>query len=794
MFRLKTLRVKNFRGVINGPDLSFEEGGLFLCGDNGTGKSSYIDAIEKVLTGKCGTLEGVQGISWAKHAKHITCKSEPEIELIITDEKRDYSLSLNTDISTLPTNLQNYINSAKKSPFFLRRKVLLNFVNSLPNERYKTIEGFLKLDRYNQFEIDLKDIDEEIRKKIEYFTNEVKKIQHSIETTLEVTFHESINDNILITILNDKIQGLDLQKIVTLNEIDNLISQIDSELKQSHDNKDLQSINFISSIIDEFPGLNSLIEIINDYLINYNQLSLKERELKGHFYSSILENGLKWIQEDSLIRCPLCDNEINPKEVVLFVNQRLSENKAFLELQNEVNASKLNLTTQFPLFLEPIDSIQNKWVELWGHPPSKSLVKIHLILQKIGENIKTFSSSEELKEYAQTLSEINIDDSFEECKNFIEIKKRDFDGYKRYQKLFELKSLIIFVQTQYPQYLSIFSEYSRLLKVKDQISIAINLAKQGRKIAVQKFIDSIGNLANSFFQVIHPDEFIGKPQLKISDRGMGSIELQSSFYNNLCDPRGYYSEGHLDSLGLCLFLAIRRLHKQKNPEFSLLILDDVLHSIDGQHRLATAQLILNEYKDHQIIISTHDRLWFEHLTRIGTHKKIKKYRISAWSLEGGPCFGDHKSDSGWLSSPDREKAIPEDKIIRAARLLEDILQNLCFLINVSVPYNPIGLYTLDPLWSGFYSKARKKSNLYVQNSKVFEDIEQLRRERNWAGAHYNSWARGISDFEANQSVQSVLLLYSIIYCCDCNSFIMEIPKLQEDTWRCKCEKLHYEKK
>ena len=39
MLRLKTLKVKNCRGLIDGPELNFETGGLLLCGSNGTGKS-----------------------------------------------------------------------------------------------------------------------------------------------------------------------------------------------------------------------------------------------------------------------------------------------------------------------------------------------------------------------------------------------------------------------------------------------------------------------------------------------------------------------------------------------------------------------------------------------------------------------------------------------------------------------------------------------------------------------------------------------------------------------------------
>ncbi len=81
MLILKQLKAKACRGIIDGPDINFEKDGLFLVGDNGTGKSSYIDAIEKVLTGKCSSLDtGDQGLSWDKQGKHVSSKSPPEIE------------------------------------------------------------------------------------------------------------------------------------------------------------------------------------------------------------------------------------------------------------------------------------------------------------------------------------------------------------------------------------------------------------------------------------------------------------------------------------------------------------------------------------------------------------------------------------------------------------------------------------------------------------------------------------------------------------------------------------------
>jgi DNA repair exonuclease SbcCD ATPase subunit len=71
MLKIKQVNAKGIRGIVDGPSLSLPSGGLILCGDNGTGKSSYVDAIEKALTGICSSLEKIgQGVSLNKQRQN----------------------------------------------------------------------------------------------------------------------------------------------------------------------------------------------------------------------------------------------------------------------------------------------------------------------------------------------------------------------------------------------------------------------------------------------------------------------------------------------------------------------------------------------------------------------------------------------------------------------------------------------------------------------------------------------------------------------------------------------------
>ncbi len=68
-------------------------------------------------------------------------------------------------------------------------------------------------------------------------------------------------------------------------------------------------------------------------------------------------------------------------------------------------------------------------------------------------------------------------------------------------------------------------------------------------------------------------------------------------------PGAYYSEAHLDTLGLCVYLA---LAKQAGTQDRIVVLDDVLTSVDEAHLGRIIELIDEEADGlGHLIITTH---------------------------------------------------------------------------------------------------------------------------------------------------------------------------------------------
>jgi len=174
------------------------------------------------------------------------------------------------------------------------------------------------------------------------------------------------------------------------------------------------------------------------------------------------------------------------------------------------------------------------------------------------------------------------------------------------------------------------------------------------------------------------------------------------------DPRAFLSEGHLDSLGLCLFLAAVRIF---NPPGTLLVLDDVLTSIDKEHRRRVGELLFTEFKDFQIILTTHDDHWNELLQSsaraMGLQNQWQYIQINDWTVESGPVLS--VTDNSWEFITENLTEANYRNLGGPFRVvLEDFLARSAAKIELKVRFNVDGKYTAgDFVFAGIADELRK---------------------------------------------------------------------------------------
>jgi len=110
--RINKIHIHAFRGI---PDyeLGLEGKNLLIKGDNGTGKSSFIDAFEFFFTGTLRALEGTQGLSLKRHAVNV--KFDPS-DLSVALTLSPGQVTLKRTLAEEPTpseNTADYFGEAK---------------------------------------------------------------------------------------------------------------------------------------------------------------------------------------------------------------------------------------------------------------------------------------------------------------------------------------------------------------------------------------------------------------------------------------------------------------------------------------------------------------------------------------------------------------------------------------------------------------------------------------------------------------------------------------------------------
>jgi len=84
----------------------------------------------------------------------------------------------------------------------------------------------------------------------------------------------------------------------------------------------------------------------------------------------------------------------------------------------------------------------------------------------------------------------------------------------------------------------------------------------------------------------------------------------------LAEPQHFLNEARLSALALALFLAGYQLNSsaplEGGPDYArVLVLDDVLIGLDYANRIPLLKLLDAEFRDWQVLLFTHDEVWFE---------------------------------------------------------------------------------------------------------------------------------------------------------------------------------------
>ncbi|MDQ1314959.1 MAG: hypothetical protein QG662_1068 [Pseudomonadota bacterium] len=180
----------------------------------------------------------------------------------------------------------------------------------------------------------------------------------------------------------------------------------------------------------------------------------------------------------------------------------------------------------------------------------------------------------------------------------------------------------------------------RLLK---RVNDACSKFNAGFKMALSDLEPFIGKLLGELIGAdvaIKPFQFGGVTYNQahfLRDRGFNgrALKLDVSFRSHaLSQPQHFLNEGRLSALALAIYLGGRLACTPSAPgqALKLLVLDDVLIGLDHSNRLPVLDVLRDFFPDWQIVLLTHDHVWFEmarlHLVSTNQWKCLEVYEAT----------------------------------------------------------------------------------------------------------------------------------------------------------------------
>lgn len=738
--RIKAISVANVRGVRKRVTLDLNGRGLLLRGDNGTGKSSIVQALSLALVGRVPSALEELPAEFVRHRKETDRAKSVVVELL--PEGR---IELRGDKVEADQQGQAFLDACRHAFVFLRRDELMRVVAQEPTKRLRYFEGFLELGHVDRLEEALGARKNDLKQR-------TKQLEHSLELQLAVA-NRALGASItssreLLTHMIGRTRecGLQTTPESTWKELCGSIKAAAGRATMT----DAQR-GRLAAEAAEARGLQPptapkrLLAALRS-----TQAAAQEPDLLD-----LLTQARDAVEADAKrSTCPVCEQTVSRRSLSRRLTARLEAMSALQERLEEAEG----LAVEWTDFLDALERLEQRAFD--EGKPNKRPEGVELLEHLADQEGLSRSLLARLTRLRSVL-----DARLKETPGEAQAVK--IDGLmKGVRQIGEDLSALLSAEAQ------LANDRARL----QRLDAFVKALGDARKTVVERILSSLSEVVEDFYRRIHPpeaaDEATGAPQTKLQRQGGGRLLVNGTFAGeDVGDPRHIYSDGHLDTVGLCFFLALRRsrANREGARDPKLMVLDDIVGSIDAGHFGRLLELVRDEFSDHQVMLVSHNSLLIKQARRILPNSAA--YSIARWSLEGGPQLTERR-----LALDDLRRALDTagepDELARALLAeLEPFLHQACAGFGVKLPYGREDL-TVAEYWGPLRKQlsALAKGGAIPAVDVLLARIGEPDLFRNALGAHYNPPdLAGAQLRPVQQVVESMLSMIEQISCARCKS-------------------------
>lgn len=769
--RVNKISASWFRGFADTQCMELGDKSVVVYGENGSGKSSFVDIVEYLIRG--GEIE---------HLRHEYSGRRQERGVINTHRPKDGETKLVVgfeDASTVEAEITatgscsispaaNNLSTLESQRVILRQDEVSDFIKGTKGEKYSSLLPLLGLGSLDTAIENLRKIEKEIREqtRLEFKKGEIREVQAEAIAKFGggELGKQSLVDELsrLHGVYCSPPQPSDAGDASA--EVEAALSKkVEAQTKEQATYNDLSVVSrvAVAQRISEIRSAASKLAKSSEPLIA-EKLDVLE---KASSYAGKLD------AEE--VQCPACGTTVTThdlKQHVAKEHSRLeSAHEDFKDYKKKIDAlcgelqqlKGLLARTSVKDWKEAQDAAKVQYVEeldvsaLRSDCTEESLKNVE---SNVGPLVQSADGA--TKQAPPDVKELIADkDTITLIRRFIKAKETNtFIG--------EIDTLISFLQ--------VFQSTLRE-KIKTQSSSAISAIS-----------DDIARM----WETLHPEESIEGVNLYLPAEQDKAIEICLKFYGvEQMSPRLTLSEGHRNSLGLCIFLAMAKNIVNKNVP---IILDDVVVSFDRNHRGRVAELLEKELGNRQILLFTHDREWFIELRQLLDASRWEFRALIPWR---DPATGVRWSNKETTFDDAREllESKPPAAGNEARKIMDTWLPILAEKLKLKMPYlfrekndHRMAHEFLERIISdGRKCFQIKDGESYRVNSEALSVLEEANKQLA-ARANRASHSDSLTKIEATDLINKCEAAINVFTCSQCNTLVIRADDSSTECVQCRC--------
>lgn len=778
--KILDLHIQKFRGIV---DLKLNLNGenAVIFGPNGVGKSAVVDAVDFLLCGEVSRLtgEGTADVSTAKHGPHIGNPPD-EAKIIATIQSIngkvftvERTVAQKDNVTVDPAysaEFNEMVNYARSGAHCLARRELLHYILTTPATRSQQIQMLL----------DIADT----------------KIIRDAFTKLKKTAAGNLKD----TIDSLKRHSSDLRTKVGANSDDQLLGSINSlrvvlgggalaSLEESSftngllysDTKENSEIaSYIRSLEELEKYIPTLQPTLKEKLQNVQDIVQKIEDentsIENISYLTLIKSGIALL--DGTGRCPLCLHEwASETELRQVLQARKEKSESLSTLLDTYQNSVAALLSEISVYRSKISTLPQqlaKWDNGCAIELEDELKSIAVVSFPDNNAYKNFNKVQELiidiinKRWEKLLD--LIQKQLEILRPLIdENSKTKSDAWQALNAAYESHKKIGELNKKMPTIKLAAEKATFLLETYDN----------SQAIVMNELFASISDRFTEFYKTMHIDD--EKDFSAILNNNGAAVNLSVDFYGQgQFPPMAFHSEGHQDSMGIALFFAL--MEKLTTSESGLVVLDDVVMSVDIEHRKNFCKLLKTFFPERQFIITTHDTVWAKNLVNEGVVDRKNSIEFLYWNVTEGPITVVGKNV--WDTSRIKATTDLHGASAFLRREMECFFENICDKLHARIRYNNVHKWDYGQYMNAAYKELQDLIKKAEQQARVFNNTEVI----NQLSSLSNTLKAQIATVSAENWVTNVLIHYNPSYEISKAEFLAAVDALEQFCQSFECSK------